>query len=63
MYQCKLPFNPHDKFGKGFPNVSVKYLSMWNIEKELNGMTYIYKDDVRVVLPTSKFDIHFREKE
>jgi len=65
MYECKLPFNPHEKFGKEFPDISVPYLSKWYMNHKGKDIIQLEQDGkiqpILVSLPLDKFDIHFRE--
>ena len=67
MYECKLPFNPHKKFGKEFPDIEVIYLSKWYMNHKDKDTVQLYQDGkiqpILVSLPLDKFDIHFRKKE
>lgn len=65
MYECKLPFNPHEKFGKEFPDMNVPYLSKWYMNYKDENIVQLDQDGkiqpILVSLPADKFDIHFRE--
>ena len=67
MYECKLPFNPHEKFGKEFPDMNVSYLSKWYMNHQDKDTVQLEQDGkiqpILVSLPTDKFNIHFRKKE
>ena len=67
MYECKLPFNPHEKFGNEFPDIEVYYLSKWYMNSKNKDTVQLYQDGkiqpILVSLPADKFDIHFRRKD
>ena len=66
MYECKLPFNPHKKFGTEFPDIEVIYLSKWYMNHKDNNTVQLEQDGkiqpILVSLPLDKFDIYFRKK-
>ena len=67
MYECKLPFNPHKKFGTEFPNIEVTYLSKWYINHKDDNLIQLAQDGkiqpILLLLPLDKFDIYFRKKD